>query len=279
MIRYPKTLAEIEALVDAKIPNWRRNAERRTAAILQLGHYAETSSIWSEVKPVFMEIQHNKCAYCEQQLEGGAFGAIAHDLEHYRPKGNVRVWPADPSEYDFPTGDPLPDGYYHLVYHLGNYAAACKVCNTLMKSDFFPIASARIVGGAAPEDYAAESPYLIYPIGGIDENPEEIFEFVGVNAIPRQGYSTRRALITIDFFGLNRENLQFQRALTLLAVWLAFKGSELGDNDDTWYLDQLTSGRLAHTLCARSFLSLCRTDRALAASMIGAFRHIIERGQ
>ncbi|BDI28356.1 hypothetical protein CCAX7_004070 [Capsulimonas corticalis] len=203
MIRYPKALPEIEALVDAKVPGWRRNAERRTAAILQLGHYAETSAIWSEVKPVFMEIQHNKCAYCEQQLEGGEFGAIAHDLEHYRPKRNVRAWPADPAKYDFPTGEAFPNGYYHLAYHLGNYAAACKVCNTLMKSYFFPVASSRIAAGDAPEDYAAERPYLIYPIGVLDEDPEEILEFVGVNALPRQGPSGRRALVTIDFFGLN----------------------------------------------------------------------------
>ena len=84
MIRYPITLTEIEQRVDAKAPNWRRCARWRTTRLFNKGKYEEKSSIWSEVKPVYMAFQHNKCIYCEQRLEGGPLGTIAHDLEHYR---------------------------------------------------------------------------------------------------------------------------------------------------------------------------------------------------
>lgn len=266
MIRYPISLPDIQKRVDEDFPNWRNQAKRRTAKLIEKAKYEETSSIWSTVKPIYMKLQYNKCIYCEQRLEGGTLGPIAHDLEHYRPKGNVREWPTEAERYSFPTGG-SSEGYYRLAYHLGNYAASCKVCNSLLKSDFFPIAASRISGQNNPADYEAERPFLPYPLGESDENPEELLAFTispdGPIAIPRYAETQnlnwwRRGKVTIDFFDLNRAGLREDRAFTLLAVWEIFKNAERGDVGSQTNLEIVTSPRAAHTNCARCFVQLCR---------------------
>ena len=265
MIRYPLTLTEIEQRIDAKIPNWRSRARLRTTRLINKGKYEESSSIWSEVKPVYMAFQHNKCIYCEQHLEGGPLGTIAHDLEHYRPKGNVRAWPIVAGRYPFTTGD-ASDGYYRLAYHLGNYAASCKVCNSLLKLDFFPIAASRIADQNAPADYAAELPFLCYPIGTADEDPKELLSFTispdGPIAIPKHSETEdadhwRRAMIMIDFLDLNRAGLRVSRSMSLLAIWETYKNAKRGDVGSSTTLAIFTSPRAPHTSCAQRFVELC----------------------
>ena len=112
MIRYPITLAELEALVDAASPGWRAKAATRTAGFSAAGRYEEASSIWSQVKSAFMKLQHNKCAYCERALAAiDHGGSIEHDLEHFRPKSSVVIWPGG-NEFAFPTGAASSAGYF-----------------------------------------------------------------------------------------------------------------------------------------------------------------------
>jgi hypothetical protein len=263
VIRYPKTIAEIEKEIDAepKTKTWRRRAARRTKKFIQSGGYNEKEGIWSEVKPVYLKAQYDKCAYCEQRLEGGPRGPIQYDLEHFRPKSNVRAWPEEVWRYSFPTGDALPGGYYRLAYHLGNYVAACKICNTLLKSDYFPIAGSRIADGGKPEDYAAENPYLLYPLGPGDD-PADLLTFEGIYILPHCTDPTevlyQRAALLIDFFDLNREGLLESRASTVSAVHLAHKSNA------TKYLEIYTRNGSHHTACARCFLAVCQTDRKRA---------------
>lgn len=265
MIRYPVSLSQIEQRVDALIPNWRSRARRRTTSLLKKGKYEESSAIWSEVKPIYMKLQYNKCIYCEQRLEGGPLGTIAHDLEHYRPKSNVRAWPSEPRHYPFPTGE-AAGGYYLLAYHLGNYAASCKVCNSLLKLDFFPIAGARIEGKSDPVDYALENPFLPYPVGVSAEDPEELLTFTisddGPIAIPlytetQDQVLWRRGMVVIDFLDLNRAGLREDRAFTLMAVWEVFKNAVRGDVGSQATLDLFISPRAAHTSCIKRFVELC----------------------
>lgn len=285
MIRYSKTLTEIQARIDTDIPNWHSRAKRRTNKLIKLGHYEEKTEIWGEVKPIFMHIQHNKCVYCEQQLEGGKLGAIAHDLEHFRPKNSVRVWPEDVAVYPFATGDALVGGYYRLAYHPGNYLTACKVCNTMLKSNYFPIRAARVEGKDTPLEYAAERPFLIYPIQDTnddpdeDDNPENIIAFRGVEALPRHsaGEKWQRAVVIIDFLKLNRDDLQTSRAYTLIAVWEAFKNVERKDAHSQAVLNLLTSERAPHTSCARYFQDLCWLDRNVAAATASECLNLIRR--
>jgi hypothetical protein len=93
MIRYKVSLAQLEAAVDATSSTWRTRAADRIAQFKTMKKYQEESSIWSDVKPVYMTLQHSKCAYCERKLEGEPFGNIEHDVEHYRPKSSVKKWP------------------------------------------------------------------------------------------------------------------------------------------------------------------------------------------
>ena len=90
MIRYAVTESDLEQRVDAEVASWRSRAATRTARFIAAGGYDESSSIWSEIKPVFMRLQNDKCAYCERQLASAdSGGSVEHDLEHFRPKSSV----------------------------------------------------------------------------------------------------------------------------------------------------------------------------------------------
>lgn len=95
MIRYPITETTLLGQLDAAAPTWRSRTAARTKKFLKAKRYDEEAGLWSEIKPVFMSLQHNKCAFCERRLEGPRHGRIEHDLEHFRPKSEVRVWPTD----------------------------------------------------------------------------------------------------------------------------------------------------------------------------------------
>jgi|SRR5262245_654869 len=177
MIRYPITLAELAARVDSERPGWQGRARDRTDGFIAAGQYSESSGSWSEIKAVYMTLQHDKCLYCERKLASPPYGTIEHDLEHFRPKSRVRAWPPEssPFTFTFRTGAASATGYFWLAYHLFNYGTACKACNSPLKSDYFPVPAGR---GNVPADpaalTAAEAPFLIYPIGDMDEDPETL---------------------------------------------------------------------------------------------------------
>jgi hypothetical protein len=293
MIRYPYPRADIEALVKKRKPRWAKKARDRTAVFARLGGYVTSEIIsgkekklpdfWGDVKEVFMDLQFGKCLFCEMPLEVGDNTSIQWDLEHFRPKGNVRAWPlVTPGQFTsaagvkIATGDPMPEGYYLLAYHLGNYGAACKTCNSPYKSDFFPIAGNRVVGGTTPEDHSAENAFLIYPLGETAENPEDFLTFDGVEAKPRGG--SVRGELMIAFFDLNRDGLQAARARWLRhTVWHVVRLALQGDADAVATLTWLLSLEAPHTNCTRCFVEVCRTDIARAQSMIPLFDAIIKK--
>src|SRR5271155_4409363 len=224
MIRYATDFDDMEAQVEALGQNWLQRARRRTQKLIRLGRYYEKSSIWSEIKPILIRLQHNKCAFCERQLESVEYGTIEFDVEHFRPKGPVPSWP-DPSRhpfaYDFETGEPSPLGYYWLAYDLRNYAICCKTCNTLLKANFFPILGLRAKCPANGDQLTSEQPLLCYPIGSLDCDPETLITFTATTAVPvaKSGYLRERARIIIDFFQLNRrEQLHRERARMIVML-------------------------------------------------------------
>jgi 5-methylcytosine-specific restriction endonuclease McrA len=292
VIRYTHRWADIERLVNDRKPRWQKRAADRTAVFARHGDYVTSEIVgekekklpdfWGEVKSVFLNVQYGKCAYCEMPLEVGRGAEIQWDLEHFRPKSSVRAWPAaSPGMYftksgvTISTGQPMAIGYYLLAYHLRNFVAACKTCNTICKRDYFPIAATRVESGAVLDEYAAERPFLIYPIGRDAEDAEEFICFDGVVASPRNG--SVRGEIVIAFFDLNRDGLQAARARWLRhTVWPNVLLTLQGNADATASLERLLSAKAPLTNCTRCFVELCEQDFGRAAGLIPSLDEMVE---
>lgn len=270
MIRHPIIEADLEALIEEYKPGWLQRAAERTAQFIAAGKYEESSSIWSEIKPVFMALQANKCVFCELQLQSGDLGRIDHDLEHFRPKSSVKSWPLKKSKvsYDFDTGG-KGDGYYWLAYDLANYATSCKVCNSPLKSNNFPINGPRATEHRRPRDLTDEQSFLCYPIGDLDTDPQALVSFLVTTAVPasKDTMLARRGRIIIDFFGLNeREDLHRGRARMIMILGEALKAIAEGRDVERNRLiaAKVVASDVPHTSCSRSFARMWQEDEGKA---------------
>ena len=161
---------------------------------------------------------------------------------------------------------PGNNGYYRLAYHIFNYAAACKPCNSALKKNGFPIAGTYRLEADDLEALKDEEAYLIYPLGDMDEDPEELIEFHGVvpRPIAARGHRRNRALVTIDFFKLGdpdeRENLFMDRARIITALYPLLRTKASGGAGDADKAVKTVAsghgGKLPHLNCARSFIRL-----------------------
>jgi hypothetical protein len=277
MIRYPIHPRELAARVERQRPGWTARAAERTEGFRRVGRYDERSSIWSDIKRTFMELQGFKCGFCERRLEKSPYGNIEHDVEHFRPKAKVTSWPSDAArkerQVDFPfaLGRAADPGYYLLAYHLENYLIACKTCNSALKANCFPVANGRDTGGRRTRDLTTEKAYLIYPISASDEDPERLITFRGILPVPvaTKGHARKRALVTIRFFELDsREILLEERAAILVQLHLAMTAVGHPDPFTSRAADIVVSrlvDRLSpHANCARAYHDLWLTDHVLA---------------
>ena len=196
MIRHPFVEAEVRSNIEREDSNWFTKASRRTTKFKKGRRFEETSSIWSDAKPAFMILQSNKCVFCERLFGGPEDSRIEMDLEHFRPKSSVVPWSRPDGQTGYPadTGGASPGGYYWLAYDIANYAASCKTCNTIHKSNAFPIAGERCMTHGDPDALEAERPYLCYPIGEVDVDPEELITFTGTIAVPRAASGFARSV-------------------------------------------------------------------------------------
>ncbi|MGO4319351.1 hypothetical protein [Agrobacterium sp. MCAB5] len=273
MIRYDFDRTVVEADIRAVDPRWFNKAEKRTKIIVKLGSFAEKTSVWSKIKPTFMRLQKNKCVFCERQFENPDYGTIEFDVEHFRPKSSVVTWP-DPVrhsklKYNFGTGAPYATGYYWLAYELENYAASCKVCNTSLKLNYFPIAGDRGSILATVDDLSNEQPYLCYPFGDLDDDPETLMTFVATTAVPTASdeFKKRRGQTIIDFFDLNgREQLHRERARMIAMCGSALMADAEGEatDQDQLVIARMDSPVLPHSNCLRAFKRSWATDKELA---------------
>lgn len=286
MIRHMVTEDDLIRRVDTALPGWRARAATRTAKFVADGKYEERSGIWSEIKPVFMKLQHNKCAYCERQLASADFGgAVEHDLEHFRPKSSVLVWPGA-TEFGYTTGAASSTGYYWLAYHLLNYSVACKKCNTGLKLNYFPISASRGRLSATPAELTgSEKPYLVFPVGDMDDDPADIITYMGINAVPakKTGPRKRRADVTIAFFRLNnREELRKERAglLDLLGLHLEIINDPAvpvaRQNEAKRTVERLLKPNASHSACVTAMTRLYQADTEAARGLIQAARDYLD---
>jgi hypothetical protein len=291
LISYRVTRAELEERIKAKRPTWLRRADERTARFRALGKYQEESSIWSEIKDVYMELQGgSKCAFCERKLETVDYGLAEQAVEHFRPKGRLRAWTLAPALAQQGISISAPPkkrgGYYLLAYDLYNYAASCHPCNSGLKKDHFPTEATPELGGERPESLAVEQPLLVYPIGDFDDPPENLIHFYGVSpqATADSGYPRRRALVTIEFFQLDspsRKNLILERARIILALFPALKELSGHGSDERKALARkivrgLASPRSPHTNCALSFKRLFEQDESQARDLFERAATLVE---
>ena len=277
MIRYDVGLGRLQALVDQHKSGWRMRATKRTKIFRKKGRYEEKSSIWGEIKDVFIGLQGEaKCCFCERKFDG-EYSQYELDLEHFRPKRRVKEWqcPSGLLSQGVSLTSPAAknDGYYLLSYHLLNYAVACKPCNSGLKKDYFPISGSYKFDETNPEKMKTERPWLLYPIGHLDVDPEDVLSFNGIlpyshAADPRLRL---RGLVTIVFFGLDdvvaRKNLMRERAMVvvLLHQWL-LKASK-GDMKAAAQASEMVASTAMHANCARSFERLFQANPVQAGKV------------
>ncbi|MBT9545119.1 MAG: hypothetical protein IV090_06995 [Candidatus Sericytochromatia bacterium] len=279
MIRYPISPLDLAAAIEAEQPHWLSRAARLTESCRAEGRFGSQTAIWSEIKSVYMRLQGGgKCAYCERKMESVELGRIEQDVEHFRPKGNIKAWPVPPeivaADISFATVPPAGKGYYLLAFHLFNYAATCKPCNSTLKKDYFPIAGIYHVDEENPVTLNNERPYLIYPIGDVDDDPESLIEFYGLSPRPvqKRGWAYQRALVTIAFFKLDdpvqRKNLYAERARLICGLFPLLQATEIGtaaqQNRAKERLASLVTPQSPHFNCAKSFQRLFERDSAEA---------------
>ena len=273
MIRYKISLEEIHARIEQRVPGWLEQARQRTEDFRNQGAYSEGSSVWGKIKPVIMEIQGDKCCFCERQMESGSLGRHELDMEHFRPKRTVRKTPrtfldSGESPANPPSGN---RGYFLLAYHLLNYAVACKPCNSGLKRNYFPISGTYDFGQGDPRLLADERAMLIYPIAMIDIDPEDVITFRGVwpQSTSNDPFLKRRGTVVIAFFRLDdidgRKNLFIDRSYLIVVLHAQLTKVHDDDCAETRRLiEAMTSATSRHANCARSFVRLFQSDRATA---------------
>lgn len=277
MIRYPIAREELIQRIGALNPDWLAKAWERTAQYVQAQDYTGGTEFWGLIKKVYIELQHEKCAYCETKLQGADYASKVHEIEHFRPKSSVKAWPdrKKPAWSAFPTtistGTASNKGYYQLAYHPFNYAIACTRCNSTLKSNFFPLRGTRDESLSAPWLGQAEDALLVYPVSDIDVDPAELIRFDGVLAVPRltTGVNHERALTTIWFFDLNHQDLTSRRAEMIGLLWAALESERLSDDPsdqqfakDT--IDMVCNEAGQFSACMNAFQALYLEDRATA---------------
>ena len=221
-----------------------------------------------------------KCGFCERKFESGELGRYELDVEHFRPKGTIKEWKARQSLID--EGilfTPRPDashGYYLLTYHLLNLTVACKPCNSGLKKSYFPIGGDYDLHGDDPRQMCAEQPWLLYPIGDVDVDPEEAISFYGIlpQSTSRQSVLRKRGLVTIIFFGLDdtfrRKQLMKERAMLIVCLYPQLRKAEHLSLEATAFVNKTCAQTEPHTNCARSFVRLFRSDPAAAGEVAAA---------
>jgi hypothetical protein len=274
MVRFDVNLEEITKRVKAIEPTWLDRAADRTQAFIAAGKFDETSSIWSQIKEVFIALQNNKCAYCEKDMAGAEYGSGEYDLEHFRPKGRVQVWSGSDG---IVTGPASANGYYWLAYDLANYAVACKSCNSGLKLDRFPISGHRISSVMSITNLnQAEKPLLIFPIGQGDDDPRALIGFDGPSpqAKSEDPHKKNRARVTIEFFQLassdTREELYLGRCRQIVLIWPYLqtmrnkKASQKNKKKAEEMITSVCSSGSAHSSCVNAFVELSQHDHARA---------------
>lgn len=284
MIAYRISRSELIQRIEARVPNWIKNARNKTRENFKVGASAE-GNIWSDIKDIFRQLQgESKCAFCERKLPSGDGGNYEIDVEHFRPKNLVKSWPVPAHLNHIVTSLPPSDnkGYFLLTYEVSNYSVSCETCNECIKKNFFPIEGTYNLNGRNPRRLSAERPLLIFPIGNHDIDPESAINFNGASpkACSIDTHVRNRALVTIAFFKLNDEAERANIFLERSDIIITLRGLLVEECASYTTLARkiearelivaYSSSKCKHANCARSYIRLFAQDRARADAVYDA---------
>lgn len=167
------------------------------------------------VKEKLAELFGRKCMFCESLLAGSQPG----DVEHYRPKGKVVVYPKTD---DVPAQ--VAPGYYWLAAKWPNLLLSCADCNrprtqddcdgnarVIGKANFFPLAD-ETKRASGPWFVLSEEPLLLNPC--IDDPADHLVFLEDGRVEPRliDGEPSPKGKASIYYLGLARAELLQMRA-------------------------------------------------------------------
>lgn len=230
MISYPTPPDWLQSEIKTRYPTW--------------------SPDWKKLKPLFGEIQHRKCAYCERKLDLFKH-TFEGDVDHFRPKSK----------------------YPQLAHAPTNYALTCDICNRSYKGDAFPIKGNYVgVTETRPNYLKREDPDFVHPLDPTEQKLEEIIGFIGVIAFskaPKGSREEERANAMIDHFALNgRDDLREERIKDMERIYLAFISPT--NPVAQVVLATAESASEAHSNFTRCYLRLCKEDFPTAEALAQA---------
>lgn len=176
------------------------------------------------VKERLAELFGRKCMFCESLLAGTQPG----DVEHYRPKGKVVLYP--------PTaGGATVEGYFWLAAKWPNLLLSCADCNrprtqfdhdarkrVIGKANFFPLAD-ETQRAKGHWQLGQEQPLILNPC--VDDPTEHLVfrEDGGVEPAIINGEPSLKGRTTIHLLGLGRWELLQMRARHRRVVMAAIR--------------------------------------------------------
>lgn len=192
----------------------RRELRRNREAHLANEKLKFTAYSAQPVKEKLAELFGRKCMFCESLLAGAQPG----DVEHYRPKGKVILYPTPD------VGNESVPGYFWLAAKWPNLLLSCADCNrprtqldfdnnkrVIGKASFFPLIdeSAR---ASRPWAVLAEDPLLLNPC--VDDPSEHLVFHEDGRVVPAviNGVISEKGRASIFFLGLARAELLQMRA-------------------------------------------------------------------
>jgi len=241
---------ELDAMIARNHPTWLKRALKAKV----------NSPIWNELRDLYHQLQHGKCAYCERRLSDRRIGGHGRPVDHFRPKNEVREWPCPDHLKKHKLGSGCKPAYSALAHNPLNYALTCIECNSSLKKCYFPVAGERNLLDSDPGTLKQELALLIYPIGDVDEDPEDLLRLDGFliqAAHPKPTHEWLRAEVTMRLFMLgpddqSRSELVDERCREIDRAFKAFR-----DDDD---LTSFLHDSQVHANCIRCFLRLCRSN-------------------
>lgn len=176
-------------------------------------HYKEI-----DVKELLEKIFNKKCAYCES-----IYGAVSiFDVEHYRPKAEIE---------EYMTKTKFKPGYYWLAWDWFNLFPSCENCNRRINRKIWNEPNSRLSGkgnlfpieneknrAKKPGEESNERPLLLNPCV---DYPEQHLDFTDDGLVkPKiiKGKESEKGKISIDIYGLLREDLVYSRKSILKSL-------------------------------------------------------------